>query len=45
MQMARDLAEALSILHSKGFVHADIKPENILVTTNLKLKIIDFGIS
>ena len=45
IKIAKDLAEALMILHSCGFVHADIKPENILITPNNQLKIIDFGIS
>lgn len=34
IKIAKDLAEALMILHSCGFVHADIKPENILITAN-----------
>lgn len=37
------LAEGLSALHEAGFVHADIKPNNILVTVDGGVKIIDFG--
>ena len=35
VKIAQDLAEALKILHYCGFVHADIKPDNII---NLKKK-------
>ena len=45
IKISKDLAEALKVLHSFGFVHADFKPENILITTNMQVKIIDFGIS
>ena len=45
IKIAKDLAEALMILHSFGIVHGDIKPENILITKNFQVKIIDFGIS
>ena len=37
------LTETLSYVHSKGIVHHDIKPENILFTENRILKISDFG--
>jgi eukaryotic-like serine/threonine-protein kinase len=37
------VAEGLRAMHSSGFVHADIKPTNILLTADGGLKIIDFG--
>ncbi len=36
-------AEALKAMHQMGFVHADLKPNNIMRTTDGGIKIIDFG--
>ena len=30
-------------MHIKGYLHLDIKPQNILVDENLNLRIADFG--
>ena len=38
-------AKALQFMHLRGYVHADIKPSNILVTQDLGVKLIDFGLS
>jgi serine/threonine protein kinase len=35
----------LNYIHSKSIKHNDLKPENIILTLNGKLKILDFGIS
>lgn len=39
----KQIAEGLHALHQYGFAHADIKPNNILLTRDGGLKIIDFG--
>ncbi len=41
--LAREIARGLHALHEMGFVHADIKPNNIIRTEDGGIKIIDFG--
>jgi len=42
---AKQLFAGLSCLHANGIIHADIKPQNLLVDENDHLVITDFGIS
>ncbi len=39
----RQAAEGLHAMHHFGFVHADLKPGNLLITLDDNLKLIDFG--
>ncbi|XP_026665455.1 serine/threonine-protein kinase GRIK2-like isoform X2 [Phoenix dactylifera] len=41
----RDIVAGLMYLHSHNIVHGDIKPDNLLVTRNGKVKIGDFSVS
>jgi serine/threonine-protein kinase len=43
IQIFIQVAQGLSAIHRLGYVHADIKPNNILVNEKLATKIIDFG--
>lgn len=38
------IVEGIRYIHSSGFVHLDIKPENIMVVDMKMIKIIDFGL-
>jgi len=40
----RQLLEAMAYAHEKGVVHLDLKPANIMIGSNLKPRIMDFGI-
>uniref|UniRef100_A0A8C8HYH5 Uncharacterized protein n=1 Tax=Oncorhynchus tshawytscha TaxID=74940 RepID=A0A8C8HYH5_ONCTS len=43
---ARDVLEALAFLHREGYVHADLKPRNVLWSADDEcFKLIDFGLS
>lgn len=37
------VASGLDALHEMGYVHADMKPNNVLITSSGAVKIIDFG--
>ncbi len=42
-QICGKIADGLESMHEGGYVHADIKPNNIIVTDDWSVKIIDFG--
>lgn len=44
-KLLREVGGAIALLHAQGLCHADIKPENMLLTSDGHIKLVDFGLS
>ncbi|MDX9788369.1 MAG: serine/threonine-protein kinase [Desulfobacterales bacterium] len=45
IEIIYNICYALDYIHSKGYLHLDIKPSNIMLTQKGEVKLMDFGIS
>jgi TolB-like protein/predicted Ser/Thr protein kinase/Tfp pilus assembly protein PilF len=45
LDLAEQIAAALSAAHARDIIHRDVKPQNIIVTAGGQVKVLDFGLA
>ena len=44
-RLLREVARGLAVAHQRGFIHRDLKPDNVLVGPDMRPRILDFGLA
>jgi serine/threonine protein kinase len=45
IEYATEMARGLAAAHDKGALHRDLKPDNVFITKDGRVKILDFGLA
>ncbi len=44
-RLLREVGRGLSVAHERGFIHRDLKPDNVIVGPDMRPRILDFGLA